>query len=118
MPTSPLSFIMTARVTLLEPCVHERKHKVREPCVHEGKHKVRLAMLSGDSSCFLVYSECERTFSSRSKELAYLGANFVPLNGINSYRGVSLSREAIRESEKLYAFVKMAANMEMMVSET
>ena len=99
MPTSPPSLIMKARVTLLEPCVHE------------GKHKVRLAVLSGDSSCFLLSSECERIFSSRSKEFAHLGAIF-PLNGVSSYSRVS-PRVANRKSEKLYAFVKMAANMEM-----
>ena len=51
-------------------------------------------------------------FSSRSKEFAHLGANFFHLNGVNSYRRV-FPREANRKPEKLYAFVKMEANMEM-----
>ena len=58
MPTSPPSLpslIMKARVTLLEPCVYE------------GKHKVRLAMLSGNSS-FLS------SFAVNVKEFFPLGA--------------------------------------------
>ena len=53
------------------------------------------------------------------KEFSPLGAKnllileqFLPLNGVNSYSRVS-PRVANRKSEKLYAFVKMAANMEM-----
>ena len=50
-------------------------------------------------------------FSSRSKEFAGW-SKFFRLNGVNSYRRV-FPREANRKPEKLYAFVKMEANMEM-----
>ena len=41
---------------------HEGQGHIIRTFVHEGKHKVRLAMHSGNSSCFLVSSECERIF--------------------------------------------------------
>ena len=98
MPTPSPSLIMKARVTLLDPCVHE------------GKHKVRLAVLSGNSSCFLLSSECERIFSSRSKEFAHWLVGCFGLNGplrqyFSLYRAVSQRegerRERIDESKNV-----------------
>ena len=52
----------------------------------------------------IIFLKEQRICSSWSK--------FFRLNGVNSYRRV-FPRKANRKPEKLYAFVKMEANMEM-----
>ena len=62
-------------------------------------------------ACFLVSSECERIFFLWEQRIYSSWSKFFRLNGVNSYRRV-FPREANRKPEKLYAVVKMEANME------